>query len=275
MGNLNLTCCIALPDDRQVSEGPQTLVVNGLDYVQSYRNLQRTAVYRTSFFTVLPYTRGGQDFYPEEIAALLKKFRHPRPNRTAKQIAVKAHDPQLQKGPVTDRAKSWLMLAIVAQLDPMVDAIREYNKVIEKVFTARPDSVIFQCLPGAGKHLAPRLLPGWGDDCSRHTSHEDVAVLTGTSPVPSQSCHYGWAISAAPALSLFALILIASLGSPPVPSCGPKNITYAKGVRGKVTARLPRPCRTSGSGLSTPCGLSIYYPTSFLNTKTAWQARAA
>ncbi|MBC7324420.1 MAG: hypothetical protein H5T99_03790, partial [Moorella sp. (in: Bacteria)] len=46
-GNLKLTCRIPLPGDGQVSQGPEALVVNGLDQFQSHRNAGGTAVYRT------------------------------------------------------------------------------------------------------------------------------------------------------------------------------------------------------------------------------------
>jgi transposase len=124
---------------------------------------------------------------PAEIAALLKSKRYPRPNETASRIAVKAREPQLEADPITTRAKARLMLAIVAQLAPLADAIKDYDTEIQRLFTAHSDSLLFQSLPGAGKRLAPRLLAEWGDDRSRYASHESVGALAGTSPVPHQS----------------------------------------------------------------------------------------
>jgi len=79
------------------------------------------------------------------------------------------------------------MMAIIAQWAPLADAIRTYNREVERPFLTHSDSQIFQSLPGAGKRLAPRLLAEWGDDRTRYFSHEAVAALAGTSPVPFQS----------------------------------------------------------------------------------------
>ena len=93
----------------------------------------------------------------------------------------------LRSNKIVTRAKSRLMLAIVAQLAPLGDAIREYDKDIEDLFQGHSDSKLFQSLPGAGKRLASRLLAEWGDDRTRYQSHESVGALAGTSPVPYQS----------------------------------------------------------------------------------------
>ncbi|MGE5485047.1 MAG: IS110 family transposase [Ignavibacteriales bacterium] len=124
---------------------------------------------------------------PEHMATLFKRCRHPRPNQTVQKILSLAQQPQLQTNPVITRAKTRLMLAIVAQLTPLVDAIRAYDQEMERLFSAHSDSIIFQSFPGVGERLGPRLLAEWGDDRSRYASSESVAALAGSSPVPFQS----------------------------------------------------------------------------------------
>jgi transposase len=61
------------------------------------------------------------------------------------------------------------MLALVAQLLPLIEQIASYDKEITNLFLTHADDEIFSSLPGAGKRLAPRLLAEWGDDRTRYT----------------------------------------------------------------------------------------------------------
>ena len=124
---------------------------------------------------------------PSNLAAFFKGHRYPRPNQTTQKILLLLQEPQLRSNQFVTRAKARLMLAIVAQLAPLGDAIRAYDTEIERLFLAHSDSTLLQSLPGAGKRLAPRLLAEWGDERNRYASHESVAALAGTSPVPFQS----------------------------------------------------------------------------------------
>jgi len=50
----------------------------------------------------------------EEIAALLKRHGHPRPNQTAEHIMRKVREPHLKADAITTRTKARLMLALVS-----------------------------------------------------------------------------------------------------------------------------------------------------------------
>lgn len=143
-------------------------------------NQHTTLAFLQAFPTLDHLAQAG----PEELAAFLKSQRYPQPNRTMQKILLMLQEPQLRSNPSVTRAKARLMLAIIAQLAPLSDAIRAYDKEIERLFMAHSDSALFLSLPGAGKRLAPRLLAEWGDDRARYDSHEGVAALAGTSPVP-------------------------------------------------------------------------------------------
>jgi len=75
----------------------------------------------------------------------------------------------------------------------MLEAIRQYDEEITRLFSSHPDSAIFASLPGAGKRLAPRLLAGWGEDRGRYDNAAAVQALAGTSPVLYQSGKYRFA----------------------------------------------------------------------------------
>lgn len=128
-----------------------------------------------------------------EIAAFLKKRKHPRPNQTAISIWQKAHAPQLQASAPTVRAKCRLMLALVKQLEVVQEQIAAYDEEINRLFQQHSDSRIFASLPGAAERLAPRLLAEWGDDRERYENAAVVQALAGTSPVLFQSGKYRFA----------------------------------------------------------------------------------
>jgi transposase len=172
----------------------QTRLVNQLtaclkDYyplaLQIFSKLNQpiTLAFLQAFPTMDHLNRAG----PSGLAAFFKGHRYPRPNQTVQKILLLIQEPQLRSNQFVTRARARLMLAIVAQLAPLGDAIRAYDTEIERLFLSHSDSTLFQSIPGAGKRLAPRLLAEWGDERNRYASSESVAALAGTSPVPFQS----------------------------------------------------------------------------------------
>ncbi|HWZ18208.1 MAG TPA: transposase [Ktedonobacteraceae bacterium] len=82
------------------------------------------------------------------------------------------------------------MVALASQLLPLVGQITAYDKEITRLFRSHADSETFASLPGAAKRLAPRQLPGWGDDRTRYRDAASIQALAGTSPVPYESGNY-------------------------------------------------------------------------------------
>jgi transposase len=126
----------------------------------------------------------------DAIAAVLKQAGHSRAEQTATTIWQVLQQPQLGADPITTRAKMRLMLALVAQLLPLIEQIAAYDEEIERLFLTHADSAIFASLPRAGKRLAPRLLAEVGDDRTRYTDGSGLQALAGTAPVLFQSGKY-------------------------------------------------------------------------------------
>lgn len=129
----------------------------------------------------------------EELTVVLKAGGHKRAASFAPKIYEKLHQPQLEATPVTTRTKCRLMLALVAQLLPLVDQIAAYDKEVENLFLKHPDSELWASLPGAGKRLAPRLLAEVGDERSRYEQPTNLQAVAGTSPVLFESGNYSHA----------------------------------------------------------------------------------
>ncbi len=145
------------------------------------------------FFKLYPTPDLVREATVPEMAAFLKKHKHPRPNQTAISIWQKAQEPQLQASAPTVRAKGRLMLALVRQLEVVQEQIAAYDEEINRLFQQHSDSRIFASLPRAAERLAPRLLAEWGDDRERYENAAVVQALAGTSPVLFQSGKYRFA----------------------------------------------------------------------------------
>ena len=126
----------------------------------------------------------------KELQQQLKQTRHPHPADAAASIVELLHHPQLQADVVLTRTKSRLMLALVSQLLPLLEQIADYDKAISTLFLTHEDHAIFESLPRAGQHLAPRLLAEIGDDRKRYQDASSLQALGGTSPVLFQSGMY-------------------------------------------------------------------------------------
>lgn len=88
--------------------------------------------------------------------------------------------------------------ALAAQLQAIARQIREYEDRIADVFAQHAEAPLFHNLPGAGKHLAPRLLAAFGTDRQRFTQAAQLQSYSGTAPVTKQSgrsriVHWRWA----------------------------------------------------------------------------------
>jgi transposase len=141
-----------------------------------------------AFLRAYPTLEAARAASVEELATFLKMQPHyPGPSQAAHRLWGQLHAPQLHADPVTTRAKTRLMLALVSQLVPLMEQLTAYDEEIRRLFLTHPDSQVFLSLPGTGKRLAPRLLAGWGDDRERFGSAASVQVLAGTAPVPYES----------------------------------------------------------------------------------------
>jgi transposase len=175
----------------------QTRLVNQLtaclkDYYPAALHLFTKLQQRSTllFLQAYPTPQAAQAASLADITATLRAGKHPRPARVAPTIYEELHRPQLVASPVTVRAKSRLMLALVKQLLVVIAELKSYDEAIRTLFLTHPDQELWRSLPGAGKRLAPRLLAEWGEDRSRYSDANSVQALAGTAPVPSQSGNY-------------------------------------------------------------------------------------
>ncbi len=187
----------ALTRDQESLVQSQTRVVNQLTAclkayypvaLQLFSKLQQRST--LLFLQTYPTLEGARQASVEEITRVLKEAGHPTASKVAPKICSVLHQPQLHADGITTRTKSRLMLALVAQLLPLIEQIAAYDKEITDLFLTHEDNEVFSSLPGAGKRLAPRMLAEWGDDRTRYTASTSVQALAGTAPVAFQSGNY-------------------------------------------------------------------------------------
>ncbi len=96
----------------------------------------------------------------------------------------------------TDRAllnSSVLMItALASQMKSTIEAVRQFDREIEKLCAAHPDFPLFQSLPGAGEVYASRLLAVMGTQRDRWTTAQELACLSGIAPVMERSGQRVW-----------------------------------------------------------------------------------
>ena len=142
------------------------------------------------FLQTYPTPQAAMAASAEQITEVLRQAKHSNPIPTASEIVERLQHPHLQADAVTTRAKSRLLLALVSQLLPLLEQIKQYDKEIRTLFLTHEDHELFASLPRAGKRLAPRLLAEIGDDRTRYQDASSLQALGGTSPVLFQSGMY-------------------------------------------------------------------------------------
>ncbi len=83
-------------------------------------------------------------------------------------------------------------LVLVEQLRVALDAIKQFDKEIERVATRHVDYALFSALPGAGPSLAPRLLVAFGEQRERYHNAADLQQYAGVAPVTQRSGKTCW-----------------------------------------------------------------------------------
>jgi transposase len=143
-----------------------------------------------AFLRAYPTPEAARSASVDEIVQTLKAAGHTRASQVAPSPWQALQQSQLQADPVTTRTTARLMLALPAQLQPLMEQIAAYDAEIERLFLSHADSALFASLPRAGKRLAPRLLAEIGDDRTHYSNAAGLQALAGTAPVLFQSGNY-------------------------------------------------------------------------------------
>jgi len=105
--------------------------------------------------------------------------------------AIKRAVPLTEDPGVVGPAKL-LVKALIAQLRPLLVAIKSFDEEIARVCNRLADFEIFDGLPASGDAFGPRLLAAFGEDRNRYQSAAEVQRHVGIAPVTERSGESEW-----------------------------------------------------------------------------------
>jgi transposase len=152
-----------------------TLVFDRLDqplslaFIQAYPN--PTAASRLSLSEFAAFARQHGHFWQAKIVQSFARLQLPQP----------------QPDPVIAQVYQAEALLLTGLLATVVEAKKNTQRRMTKLYQAHPDYPLFASLPGLGPRLGPALLVKFGDDRQRFPSANALQALAGTCPVTQAS----------------------------------------------------------------------------------------
>jgi len=98
----------------------------------------------------------------------------------------------LTSDPALLTASPLMVQALVAQLRPVIESIRQFDQQLQQRFSQHEDYTLFHSFPGAGSALGPRLLSAFGSNRDRFEGASEVQNLSGIAPVTERSGKSCW-----------------------------------------------------------------------------------
>lgn len=150
------------------------------------------------FLTRWPSLPQAQSANPNTIRKLFYAHHCRRMDVMEQRLATLRGATALTTDPAIVRPAIIAVTMLARQILALNQAIGQFEERIAHLFSTHPDAPFFDCLPGAGKALAPRLLAAFGTDRDRWESAQAIQELCGAAPVTKQSgkskvVHRRWA----------------------------------------------------------------------------------
>jgi transposase len=139
-----------------------------------------------------PTLKAAQAATSEELTRFFTSHKVVRRSAIHRRIEQIAQGNALTEDAAIVEPSQWLVQALMNQLKGLLKTLDEINDKIAALFAAHPDAEFFASLPGAGSHLAPRLLVAFGEDRTRYTQAQDLLRYTGIAPVSESSGNKCW-----------------------------------------------------------------------------------
>ena len=144
------------------------------------------------FLLEYPTLKAAQTATSEELTKFFHMHNVVRKTAINRRLeSIKESKPLTEDESVIETMKL-LINTWVQQLLILLLNIQYFDQEIEQLFNAHPDSNLFSSLPGAGPHLAPRLLVAFGEDRNRYQSAQEIIRYAGIAPVKEKSGKKEW-----------------------------------------------------------------------------------
>jgi transposase len=146
-----------------------------------------------NFVECYPTLQAAQAATTEDLTQFFRTHHAARRSaitRRLKQIATAGI--ALTEDPAIVEPMQWLVATLIGQLKLLLVRLLELEAKIEALFSSLADAALFSALPGAGPHLAPRLLVAFGQDRNRFGSAQEMQSYCGIAPVRESSGKKNW-----------------------------------------------------------------------------------
>jgi transposase len=145
------------------------------------------------FLERYPTLKAAQAATAEELTQFFRSHRVIRRSAITRRIEqIAASGIALTEDSAIVEPMQWLVQTLIGQVKPLLLRLSELTLKIDNCFTALPDAGWFAALPGAGEHLAPRLLAAFGEDRYRFNNAQQMMCYFGIAPVKESSGKKNW-----------------------------------------------------------------------------------
>jgi transposase len=190
---------ISLTENRRELVNDKTRITNRLTFTlkQYYPQVlqwfdQHDTVLFCDFLARWPTLLQARRAHQASLRSFFHAHNAHRPQIIATRLkAIKAAVPLTQDPGVIDPCKLHVVI-LVEQLRLALQSIEQFDQHIAELAPTLPDYALFADLPGAGPHLAPRLLVAFGEDRERYQGAEELQKYSGIAPVTERSGKKSW-----------------------------------------------------------------------------------
>jgi transposase len=145
------------------------------------------------FLEHYPTLKAAQAATESELTQFFRTHRVIRRSAITRRIEqIAASGIPLTEDPGIVEPMQWLVQTLIGQLKPLLLRLTELTLKIDQCFRALPDAAWFAALPGAGEHLAPRLLAAFGEDRTRFENAQQMLGYFGIAPLKESSGKKNW-----------------------------------------------------------------------------------
>lgn len=146
-----------------------------------------------AFLEQFPSVSDAQLASPEQLTQFFRSHQAGRKSAIARRIQqIQEAGPPLTEDESIVIPAQALTGALVALLKVVLRQLSEFNAKIAELFSSLPDAQLFSRLPGAGPHLAPRLLVAFGSQRDRFSCAQAFMSYVGIAPVKEESGKKCW-----------------------------------------------------------------------------------
>jgi transposase len=145
------------------------------------------------FLEQFPNLEAAQATTPETLKQFFRSHHIIRKTTIQRRTQqIQEAGPPLTQDPAIIQPAQALVQGLVALLKVILQQLIAFETQIDQLFSSLPDAKLFQALPGAGPHLAPRLLAAFGEDRDRFNSAQSFMSYIGIAPVKEESGKKHW-----------------------------------------------------------------------------------